>query len=54
MESMPLRREVLPPRQAPSEPCGFSMAEKKRRAIWMFAFLAGGMPAVTQLLERFL
>lgn len=52
MESMRLRREVLPPRQAPSEPCGFSMAE--RRTIWMFALLAGGVPAVTQLLERFL
>lgn len=54
MESMRLRREVLPPRQAPSEPCDFSMAEKKRRAIWMFVLLAGGVPAVTQLLEKFL
>ena len=53
MESMPLRREVLPPRLALSEPCGLSVAEKRRR-LWVLALLAGVVPAVTQFLERFL
>ena len=50
-----LRREVLPPRQAPCDPCDFvseaQVREAITRAIWMSATLVGLANVAACLLE---
>lgn len=58
MEPTSLRREVLPPRQAPCDPrdltCDLVSAKRKREATWMLVLLTGSAMAIAQLLEKFL
>lgn len=58
MEPMRLRREVLPPRQAPCDPGGLAgdlaAAKRKRAATWTLMLLMGSATAVAQLLEKLL
>ena len=59
MEPTPaLRREVLPPRQAPCDPrelaCGLDAAKRKRDATWTLVLLTGSAMAIAQMLEKLL
>ena len=54
-----LRREVLPPRQAPCDPrelaaCDLASAKLKRDATWTLVLLTGAAMAVAQILEKLL
>jgi hypothetical protein len=48
MEPMILRREVLPPREAPSAPCAAAQAQKR------FIVAIGSALVVVQILEKLL
>jgi hypothetical protein len=59
MESMRLRREVLPPRQAPSEPCDLMTAERQAHhtiahTIWALIFFTSAGSMTVRLLEALL
>lgn len=58
MDPMRLRREVLPPRQALSEPCDLmaerQMSQMMARTIWMIIFLTSVGWMIPYLLEKLL
>ena len=54
MGSTILRREVLPPRQAPCEPCESQVRVSITRAIWTSVTLVGLANVVARMLETWL
>lgn len=53
-----LRREVLPPRQAPCDPrelaCDLVSVKREREATWTLVLLTGSAMAIAQILEKLL
>jgi hypothetical protein len=58
MEPTSLRRQVLPPRQAPCDPreqaCDLVSVKRKREATWTLVLLMGAATAIAQILEKLL